>query len=76
MMSLNACILIKTTPTQADDVLQKIRAMKSVRKVFVAYGRYDLVAFAGASDYSEIRKLTGDINALLGVRSTETLVEA
>jgi len=75
-MSLNACILIKTTPTQADDVLQKIRTLKSVRKVFVAYGRYDLVAFADAADYPEIRKLTSDINALMGVRSTETLVEA
>ena len=50
--------------------------MKSIRKVFVAYGRYDLVAFADASDYAEIRKLTGDINAIMGVRSTETLVEA
>jgi len=75
-MSLNACILIKTTPTQTDEVVSKTKSLKHVRKVFVAYGRYDLVAFAVAPDYTEIRKLTSDINALEGVRSTETLVEA
>jgi DNA-binding Lrp family transcriptional regulator len=75
-MSLNACILIKTTPLQTDGVLEKTRGMSEVRKAFVAYGRYDLVVFALAEDYSAIRKLTSAINSLEGVRSTETLVEA
>jgi DNA-binding Lrp family transcriptional regulator len=75
-MSLNTCILIKTTPTQTDAVLQKTQAMTEVRKAFVAYGRYDLVVFARSPDYSAIRKLTSEINSLEGVRSTETLVEA
>ena len=38
-MSLNACILIKTTPLHTGEVLQKTRGMKEVRKAFVAYGR-------------------------------------
>ena len=75
-MSLNACILIKTTPTQTDAVLEKARGMNGVRKAFVAYGRYDLVVFASATDYSSIRELTSTINSVEGVRSTETLVEA
>ncbi len=50
--------------------------MKGVSKVFVAYGRYDLVAFVSPPDYSTIRKLTSVINSIVGVRSTETLVEA
>lgn len=50
--------------------------MKEVKKAFVAYGRYDLVVFANATDYSAIRSLTNAINSLEGVRSTETLVEA
>ena len=75
-MSLNACILIKTTPVHTDDVLQKTRAMTEVRKAFVAYGRYDLVVFASSPDYSAVRRLTSAINSLDGVRSTETLVEA
>lgn len=75
-MTLNACILIKTTPLQTELVLQKTKALKGVRKVFLAYGRYDLVAFVQVNEYPEIRKLTGEINSVQGVRSTETLVEA
>jgi uncharacterized protein with GYD domain len=75
-VSLNACILIKTVPLQTDSVLEMAKSLKGVRKVFIVYGRYDLVAFAEASGYPEIRKLTGEINSAQGVRSTETLVQA
>jgi len=75
-MALNACILIKTTPVQTADVQQKAKRLKGIRKVFIAYGRFDLVVFAEASEYPAIRRLTGAINAIEGVRSTETLVEA
>lgn len=75
-MTLNACILMKTTPLQTDAVIEKVRRLKGVRKVFMAYGRYDLVAFVEASGYPEIRRITGEINSSPGVRSTETLVEA
>ena len=73
---MNACILVKTTPTQTDNVLENVRKIKGVRKAFVAYGRYDLVAFAVSPDYAGISKLTADVNSITGVRSTETLVEA
>jgi uncharacterized protein with GYD domain len=75
-VALNVCILIKTTPPQTDEVLLKAKKIKGVRKVFVAYGRYDLVAFAEAGTYPEVRKLSGELNSFAGVRSTETLVEA
>ena len=75
-MALNACLLIKTTPLETEKVKQRLKRMKDVRKVFVAYGRYDLVAFAQGSTYASLRKLTGLVNAIDGVRSTETLVEA
>jgi uncharacterized protein with GYD domain len=75
-MTLNACILLKTVPLQTDAVLKNVRSLEGVSKVFIAYGRYDMVAFASADAYPEIRRLTGEINSILGVRSTETLVEA
>ncbi|MDA4128114.1 MAG: Lrp/AsnC ligand binding domain-containing protein [Thaumarchaeota archaeon] len=75
-MALKACILIKTTPPQTDEVMKKARQLNGVRKAFVAYGRFDLVAFAEGTTYDEIRKLTWDLNSIGGVRSTETLVEA
>ena len=73
---MNACVLIKTTPLQTDSVLQKTLRLRGVRKAFVVYGRFDMIAFAETDDYPEIRKLTGTINGIEGVRSTETLVEA
>jgi len=75
-MTLNACILIKTKPLQTDDVLEKAKKLKGVRKIFVAYGRFDLVAFAEEESYPDLRKMTGKLNSIAGVRSTETLAEA
>ncbi len=75
-MTLNACILIKTTPLQTEDVLSKAQKLKGMRKAFIAYGRFDLVAFVEGTNYPAIRELTADLNSIKGVRSTETLVEA
>jgi DNA-binding Lrp family transcriptional regulator len=74
-LPLNACILIKTTPLEANDVLLKSRKVKGVRKAFLGYGRYDIIAFGEAPDYPELRKISELINEIGGVRSTETLVE-
>jgi DNA-binding Lrp family transcriptional regulator len=75
ILPLNTCILIKTTPLEADDVLQKTRKVKGVRKAFLGYGRYDIIAFGEAPGYPEMRKISELINEIGGVRSTETLVE-
>ena len=72
---LNACVLIKTTPLEADDVLKKSRKIRGVRKAFLGYGRYDIIAFSEASGYPEVRRIAELINENQGVRSTETLVE-
>jgi DNA-binding Lrp family transcriptional regulator len=74
-MPLNACILIKTTPLEAENVLQKSKKIQGVRKAFLGYGRYDIIAFGEAPGYPEIRKISELINEISGVRSTETLVE-
>jgi len=75
-MTLNACILIKTIPTQSDKVKDSASKLAGVTKSFLSYGRYDLVVFVKSDDYADIRQLTTTINGLDGVRSTETLVEA
>jgi len=72
---LNTCILIKTTPLEVDEVLAKTRKVKGVRKAFLGYGRYDIIAFGEAPGYPEMRIISERINEVDGVRSTETLVE-
>jgi uncharacterized protein with GYD domain len=50
--------------------------MKEVKKAYFTYGRFDMAVFIEVEDYKELRKLTGIINEINGVRSTETLAEA
>jgi uncharacterized protein with GYD domain len=75
-LTLNACLLVKTTTFESESILKKITKIHGVRKGFVAYGRFDLVIFARVPDYETIRKLSVTINNMDGVRSSETLIEA
>lgn len=70
-----ACVLIKTVPASSDLILENLKKMKAVTKAYIAYGRWDIVAFINAS-MDEIGKISGTINSTEGVRSTETLPEA
>jgi DNA-binding Lrp family transcriptional regulator len=63
-------------PTRTEKILRAVKEFKEVRKAFMAYGRFDVVAFVEVSDYQQIRAVSGKINSIDGVRSTETLVEA
>ena len=72
---MRACILIKTVPTAAEKILERIIKMSGVGKAYAAYGRWDIVAFIDAPA-GDIGKISANINLIDGVRSTETLPEA
>jgi DNA-binding Lrp family transcriptional regulator len=63
-------------PTRATAILSTISVIEGVRKAYLAYGRFDIVVFVEAEDYKTLREITSLINAIDGVRSTETLPEA
>ena len=73
---LDACILLKVVPTKADIILDTIRKVTGVRKVYFTYGRFDLAVFVEVEDYKKLREITTQINGIEGIRSTETLPEA
>ena len=73
---LNACILLKIVPIKARDILDQVRDIIGVRKVYPTYGRFDIAVFVEVEDYRELRKVTTKINSIEGIRSTETLPEA
>ena len=73
---LNACVMIKAVPTRLDAILEAVKKMKEVKKAYLAYGRFDVVAFVELEGYHDVMAFSTRINALDGVRSTETLVEA
>ena len=73
---LDACVLLKVVPTRANIILNAVRKVSGVRKAYFTYGRFDLAVFVEAEDYKELRAITAQINAIEGIRSTETLPEA
>lgn len=75
-MMLKACILLKTEPVKLERIVESVRKITGVKKVYTSYGRFDVVVFAEASDYKQMRAISSEINSLEGVRSTETLAEA
>lgn len=73
---MHACILVKAVPTRMEKILEEVKKIEEVGKAYLTYGRWDIVAFIQISSYDQIKTVSGKINALEGVRSTETLSEA
>ncbi len=70
-----ACILIRAMPGKVVKVLDEVKKAKGVVKAFPVYGRYDIVAFIDAPDFNSVSKTSGEINAIKGIKSTETAIE-
>ena len=72
----NACVLIKTVPTQLEKIFRMVKEFNHFTNAYVVFGRWDIVSFFEVSDYHEIQSITSRINSIEGVRSTETLLES
>ncbi len=73
---MDACILVRVIPNSGKEVLDDIRRFKEVRKAFLSFGRYDIVVFVEAPHIATILDISTKINAIEGVVSTETFIEA
>jgi hypothetical protein len=73
---LNACILLKVVRIKALSILSLVKRIRSVRKAYLTHGRFDITVFVEVKGYKELRDITSKINAIEGIRSTETLAEA
>ena len=73
---LNACVLLKVVRIKTHWILSEVKKIESVRKAYLTHGRFDIVIFVEVENYKELRAVTGKINAIEGIRSTETLAEA
>jgi len=73
---IQACMLIEALPGKVGTVLDRVKKIEGVRKAFMVFGRFDIVAFVEARDYEAVRKLSLTVNAIEGVEQTETVVEA
>jgi DNA-binding Lrp family transcriptional regulator len=62
-------------PGKAAESFKDVKKMKGIVKAFPVFGRYDIVAFVQASDFNSVLKISKQINAIKGIRSTETAIE-
>lgn len=72
----NTCILIRVLRGKGFKVLEAVKKLPEVKSAQLVLGRYDIVAFAETPTYEAATALSLNVNAVGGVKSSETLVEA
>lgn len=72
----NACVLVRLTVGKHAATREAVKKFKEVKEAFFVFGRYDMAVLARAQDRNTLIKLAAKVNALPGVRATETLIEA
>jgi len=72
---LSACILVRTVHGKYEAVVNSLRQLKGVKKIFPTLGRYDVVVDFEASDHKELGAMVLRMGNFAGVVFTETLVE-
>ncbi len=57
-------------------MLEAVKKFLEVKSAYLVFGKHDVIAFAEAPTYEALSALTTNVNATLGVKSTETIIEA
>ncbi len=74
-MLVSACVLVRTQRGTYDEVVDRIRQLKGVNRVFPILGRFDVVVDVEAPDVLFLGDTISKMGRLAGVIFTETLVE-
>lgn len=69
-----AGVLVRCEPQKEEEVLEALRKLEGLSYVYQLFGRYDMVALIRALDLHSASEVVGQIRAIDGVTSTETLV--
>ena len=69
---VKAVVLVKS-PKKL--IAARLRKIKSIYDSFPVSGQFDAVAFIEVGELSEIKDITTEIQILVGVERTETMVE-
>jgi len=71
---VKAIILITSDPGKDREVAGKIKEIQGVMNVYLAAGRYDVVAEVQAADDASMLSLTYDnVRIISGIRNTHTM---
>jgi len=72
---MEACVLVRLRGAKVEEALEAVGKIEGVVKASLVWGRYDLVAYAEGPDAKALSEIATKINAVKGVRSTETLIQ-
>lgn len=67
-------VLLKTEPSQMENVLEKIRAIDGVEEAYMVYGLYDILIKVRSKIPRELRKIVHKIRSQDNVRTPLTLM--
>ena len=73
---IHGLILARATAKAATTVPEEAKKIKGVTDAYPVFGRFDLTIFLEAKDFEELKSAALKVNAIAGIKSTETLVEA
>lgn len=73
---IHGLILARATAKAATTVPEEAKKIKGVTDAYPVFGRFDLTVFLEAKDFEELKSAALKVNAIAGIKSTETLVEA
>ncbi len=67
-------VLLKTEPSQMENVLEKIRAIEGVEEAYMVYGLYDILIKVRGKIPKELRTIVQNIRSQDNVRTPLTLM--
>lgn len=72
---VSACVLIRSQRGTFDEVVDRIKQLKGVERIFSVLGRYDVVVDVEVPDPASLGSIVLRMSRMAGVVFTETLVE-
>jgi len=72
---ISACVLIRSSHGEFDEVVERLRQLKDVKRLFPVLGRYDVAVDLETSDLVTLGNTVLKMGKIAGVVFTETLVE-
>ena len=71
---LRASVLLTIEPRAQAAILQRLKAMPEIERVFTTSGRFDLLLQIAASNTQVLDSVLDQIGGLTGVKSSESLI--
>ena len=69
-------VLVRAKPANQNKFVAAAKKIKGVTDAYPVFGRFDVAVLAEGKTQEELRRVTLEILAIGGIKSTETMLEA